>query len=69
VLNSNYLRARLTSVYDMPFKPLRKHEFVLSARKLKDEKGIRALDITKRLLDHGMMARPRCTSPPCRRRR
>jgi glycine dehydrogenase subunit 2 len=56
VLNSNYLRARLTSVYDMPFKPLRKHEFVLSARKLKDEKGIRALDIAKRLLDHGMMA-------------
>ncbi len=56
VLNSNYLRSRLTPAYDMPFKTLRKHEFVLSARKLKDEKGIRALDIAKRLLDHGMMA-------------
>jgi glycine dehydrogenase subunit 2 len=56
VLNSNYLRSRLTPAYDMPFKALRKHEFVLSAKKLKDERGVRALDIAKRLLDHGMMA-------------
>ena len=56
VLNANYLRKRLTPAYDMPFKELRKHEFVLSARKLKDEKGVRALDLSKRLLDHGMMA-------------
>jgi glycine dehydrogenase subunit 2 len=56
VLNANYLRKRLTTVYDMPFKELRKHEFVLSARKLKDEKGVRALDLSKRLLDQGMMA-------------
>jgi glycine dehydrogenase subunit 2 len=56
VLNSNYLRSRLVPTYDMPFKTLRKHEFVLSAKKLKDEKGIRALDVAKRLLDHGMMA-------------
>lgn len=56
VLNSNYLRSRLTPTFDMPFKQLRKHEFVLSAKKLKDERGIRALDIAKRLLDHGTMA-------------
>lgn len=56
VLNSNYLRSRLTPTYDMPFKTLRKHEFVLSAKKLKEERGIRALDIAKRLLDNGMMA-------------
>jgi glycine dehydrogenase subunit 2 len=56
VLNANYLRKRLTPTYDMPFKELRKHEFVLSAKKLKDEKGVRALDIAKRLLDFGMMS-------------
>ncbi|MBI0582657.1 MAG: aminomethyl-transferring glycine dehydrogenase subunit GcvPB [Methanomassiliicoccus sp.] len=56
VLNANYLRRRLTPTYDMPFKELRKHEFVLSAKRLKDEKGVRALDIAKRLLDHGTMA-------------
>jgi len=56
VLNANYLRKRLTPAYDMPFKELRKHEFVLSAKRLKDEKGIRALDISKRLLDYGTMA-------------
>ncbi len=56
VLNANYLRKRLTTTYNMPFKELRKHEFVLSARKLKDEKGVRAVDVSKRLLDHGMMA-------------
>jgi glycine dehydrogenase subunit 2 len=56
VLNSNYLKSRLTPAFDMPFKQLRKHEFVLSAKKLKDESGIKALDIAKRLLDHGVMA-------------
>jgi glycine dehydrogenase subunit 2 len=56
VLNSNYLRSRLTPALDMPFKQLRKHEFVLSAKRLKDEKGVRALDISKRLLDYGTMA-------------
>ena len=56
VLNANYLRKRLTPVYDMPFKELRKHEFVISAKRLKDEKGIRVLDISKRLLDYGVMA-------------
>jgi len=56
VLNANYLRKRLTPTYDMPYKELRKHEFVVSAKRLKDEKGVRALDISKRLLDHGTMA-------------
>lgn len=56
VLNANYLRKRLVPAYDMPFKELRKHEFVLSAKRLKEEKGVRALDISKRLLDYGTMA-------------
>ena len=56
VLNANYLRKRLTPTYDMPFKELRKHEFVLSAQRLREERAVRALDISKRLLDHGTMA-------------
>ena len=38
----------------MPYKELRKHEFVLSCDHLRKEKGIRALDIAKRLLDYGL---------------
>ena len=37
---------------DIPYDGLKKHEFVASARCMKD-KGVRALHIGKRLLDHG----------------
>ena len=40
--------------YDMPYKQLRKHEFVISCEKLKQEKQITAKDVAKRLLDHGL---------------
>jgi glycine dehydrogenase subunit 2 len=53
VLNANYLLARLRDVYDLPFDRLCMHEFVLSARSLKREHGISALDVAKRLMDHG----------------
>ena len=53
VLNSNYLLARLKEAYDLPFDRLCMHEFVLSARRLKREHGITALDIAKRLMDYG----------------
>ncbi len=56
VLNSNYLKKQLMDVYPLPFRELRKHEFVVSAKPLKDEKGIRALDVAKRLLDYGYHA-------------
>ncbi len=56
VLNANYLKSRLVGAYELPYKSLRKHEFVLSAARLKRERGIRALDIAKRLLDHGFYA-------------
>jgi glycine dehydrogenase subunit 2 len=55
VLNSNYLKQRLLPYFDMPYKSLRKHEFVLSASNLK-KYDIRALDIAKRLLDYGVHA-------------
>ena len=56
VLNSNYMKEKILNCgkYEMPFKKLRKHEFVLSCEKLKQEKGITAKDIAKRLLDFGL---------------
>src|SRR5262245_56934952 len=52
VLNANYLLARLRDVYDLPFERLCMHEFVLSARNLKRDHGITALDVAKRLMDY-----------------
>jgi glycine dehydrogenase subunit 2 len=56
VLNSNYMKKKIldSGKYEMPFKILRKHEFVLSCEKLKQEKDIRAMDVAKRLLDNGL---------------
>ncbi len=53
VLNANYLLARLKDTYDLPFDRLCMHEFVLSARRLKREHGVTALDVAKRLMDYG----------------
>jgi glycine dehydrogenase subunit 2 len=53
VLNANYLLARLKNAYDLPFDRLCMHEFVLSARTLKREHGVTALDVAKRLMDYG----------------
>src|SRR6266511_3858882 len=53
VLNANYLLARLRQAYDLPFDRLCMHEFVLSARTLKREHRITALDVAKRLMDYG----------------
>jgi glycine dehydrogenase subunit 2 len=52
VLNANYLLARLKDAYDLPFDRLCMHEFVLSARTLKREHGVSALDVAKRLMDY-----------------
>jgi glycine dehydrogenase subunit 2 len=52
VLNANYMLARLKDTYELPFDRLCMHEFVLSARGLKREHGINALDVAKRLMDY-----------------
>jgi glycine dehydrogenase subunit 2 len=52
VLNANYVLARLKDAYDLPFDRLCMHEFVLSARTLKREYGVTALDVAKRLMDY-----------------
>jgi len=55
VLNSNYVAARLGKHLPRPFRTLVKHEFVLSGAPLK-ERGVRTLDLAKRLLDEGVHA-------------
>ncbi len=56
VLNSNYMKKKIldSKRYTMPYKDIRKHEFVLSCEKLLQEKQIRAMDVAKRLLDYGL---------------
>jgi glycine dehydrogenase subunit 2 len=51
VLNANYLRVRLSDVFDLAYDRSCMHEFVLSGRRQKLASGVRTLDIAKRLLD------------------
>jgi glycine dehydrogenase subunit 2 len=53
VLNANYVLARLKDAYELPYDRLCMHEFVLSARNLKRDYGVTALDVAKRLMDYG----------------
>ena len=54
-LNANYLMAELQKVgYAVAFPQRRaSHEFIVSAKELKDATGVSAMDIAKRLLDKG----------------
>ena len=56
VLNANYLRNRLHGAFDVPYDRTCMHEFVMSARNLKKDRGVRAMDVAKRLLDYGYYA-------------
>jgi glycine cleavage system P protein (glycine dehydrogenase) subunit 2 len=53
VLNANYIRARLTPLYGLPYDRPCMHEVVLSDKKLKRETGVETLDVAKRLMDYG----------------
>ncbi len=53
VLNANYVKERLKKCYDIPYERNCLHEFVLSASR-QAEKGVRALDIAKALIDKGI---------------
>jgi glycine dehydrogenase subunit 2 len=53
VLAANYLKARLTGTYDIPFERPCKHEFIASSASLKKRTGVRTLDVAKRLIDKG----------------
>jgi glycine dehydrogenase subunit 2 len=56
VLNANYLLALIKDAFEVPYGPRCMHEFVASARALRREKKISAMDIAKRLLDFGYHA-------------
>jgi glycine dehydrogenase subunit 2 len=56
VLNANYLMSLVNDVYPVPFGNRCMHEFVASARTLAKDRGIRAMDIGKRLIDYNFHA-------------
>ncbi|MFN6052864.1 MAG: aminomethyl-transferring glycine dehydrogenase subunit GcvPB, partial [Planctomycetia bacterium] len=56
VLNANYLLSKIKDHFDVPHSHGCMHEFVASARNLRKDKKISAMDIGKRLLDHGYHA-------------
>lgn len=56
VLNANYLLSLVKGQYDVPHGERCMHEFVASARSLRREKKISAMEIAKRLLDYGYHA-------------
>ena len=57
VLNTNYVLSKVmaSGLYELPFARERKHEFVLSAKGLTG-RGVRAMDLAKRMLDYGVHA-------------
>lgn len=55
VLNANYVKAKISHLFTIPFPQICMHEFVVQADNYLD-KGVRALDIAKRLLDYGVHA-------------
>ncbi len=63
-LNANYIQAQVKAskilaadgIFQPKFNRVCKHEFIISAYKLKEKYGITALDVAKRLLDKGIHA-------------
>ncbi len=53
VLNANYVQARINDVLPQAHNRPCMHECVVTAERYKKEFGVRALDISKRLIDYG----------------
>jgi glycine dehydrogenase subunit 2 len=51
VLNANYMRVRLRDAFNVPYDRVNMHEFVCQGSI--EGTGVRALDVSKRLLDYG----------------
>ena len=66
VINANYVLSQLRDCYDLPYDRTCMHEVVFSARSLKREYGVSALDVAKRLIDYGIHP-PTMYLPPSRR--
>ena len=54
VLNANYMKAKLSDVYEMAYPGPCMHEFVMTLEGLKKKAGVSAMDIAKSMLDHGI---------------
>lgn len=54
VLNANYMRVKLSDLYEVAFEGTCMHEFVLTLEKLAHDTGCNALDIAKGLIDLGI---------------
>jgi glycine dehydrogenase subunit 2 len=52
VLNANYIRQGLEGIFDLPYSTPSMHEVVFSD-KLQAKKGVKTMDIAKRLIDYG----------------
>jgi glycine dehydrogenase subunit 2 len=53
VLNANYLRKRISEFINIPYNYTCMHEFVASGEEIKEQTGVKTLDIAKRLIDYG----------------
>lgn len=56
IINANYLKALIQDNYKVPYDAIPMHEFTLSADWQKENSGVTARDIAKRLLDYGFHA-------------
>jgi glycine dehydrogenase subunit 2 len=54
VLNANYLRSKIRDIYPPAYDTPCMHEFVCSLAKLKQEKGVSAMDAAKAMIDAGI---------------
>ena len=54
VINANYIMSQLKDCYDLPYDRSCMHEVVFSARTLRRDCGVSALDVAKRLIDYGI---------------
>jgi len=59
ILNANYMAKRLEKYYPVLYSGTRgfvAHEFILDLRPLKENSGVEAMDVAKRLMDYGFHA-------------
>ena len=63
VLNANYLMSLVKHAYPVPLGDRCMHEFVASARSMARDRGVRAMDIGKRLIDYNFTRARPSTSP------
>ena len=55
IINANYLLSRIKDYFELPYQETPMHEFVVSGDRQR-ARGVRVMDIAKRLLDYGFHA-------------